>query len=92
MIGEDMGGLGILGQLGGIPSNAIDARMQMLGGLPMQNPYDDPNMSDDDYYDNQDMYGTSPLSKFGQNYRSFMSGTTGAPAPRSRGVRLNLGP
>jgi hypothetical protein len=92
MIGEDMGGLGILGQLGGIPSNAIDARMQMLGGLPMQNPYDDPNMSDDDYYDNQDMYGTSPLSQFGQNYRSFMSGTTGAPAPRSRGVRLNLGP
>lgn len=92
MLGEGMGGLGILGQLSGIPSNAADARMQILGGLPMQNPWDDPLMSDEDYYDNQDFFGTSPLSEPGQNWRNFNSGGTAAPAPRSRGVRLNLGP
>lgn len=82
-----------LGQTMGFSSDPSEERMKLLGGLPMQNPWEDPfAMSDEDYEDNQFFYGTSPLSQpasFGMNMN-----LRGGASPRgaSRGVRLNLGP
>jgi hypothetical protein len=81
-----------LGQVMGIPNDPYQNRLALLGNLPMQNPWDDPLMSDGDYIDNQYYYGTSPLSEPAMNYQNFNSGGMGFSAPpTARGVRYRLG-
>ena len=76
----------------GISDDPYQNRLALLGGLPMQNPWDDPLMSDDDYFDNQYFYGTSPLAEPSMNLQNFNSGGMGyssrGSAPNNRGVRL----
>lgn len=65
-------------------------RSNLLGALPMPNMYEDvDNWSDDDYVDNGDTYGTSPLAAIAERWRNF-SPRTAAPTrrPSSRGVPL----
>lgn len=82
-----------LGQVMGVPSNAADMRMRLLGGLPPQNPWEDPFAMDDaDYEDNDFFYGTSPLSQPASNWMGMNLRGGASPRGASRGVRLNLGP
>jgi len=82
-----------LGQVMGISSNPADVRMQLLGGLPPQNPWEDPfAMSDEDYEDNDFFYGTSPLSQPASAWMNMNLRGGASPRGASRGVRLNLGP
>jgi hypothetical protein len=82
-----------LGQIMGVSSDPSEERMRLLGGLPMQNPWEDPfAMSDEDYEDNQFFYGTSPLSQPASAGMNMNLRGGASPRGASRGVRLNLGP
>jgi hypothetical protein len=82
-----------LGQTMGFSSDPSEERMKLLGGLPMQNPWEDPfAMSDEDYEDNQFFYGTSPLSQPATGWMNMNLRGGASPRGASRGVRLNLGP
>lgn len=82
-----------LGQTMGFSSDPSEERMKLLGGLPMQNPWEDPfAMSDEDYEDNQFFYGTSPLSQPASAWMNMNLRGAASPRGTSRGVRLNLGP
>jgi hypothetical protein len=82
-----------LGQTMGFSSDPYEERMKLLGGLPMQNPWEDPfAMSDEDYEDNQFFYGTSPLSQPATGWMNMNLRGGASPRGASRGVRLNLGP
>lgn len=82
-----------LGQIMGVSSNPADVRMSLLGGLPPQNPWENPfDMSDEDYEDNDFFYGTSPLSQPASAWMNMNLRGGASPRGASRGVRLNLGP
>ena len=78
VLGEGMQGLGILGQLSGVSPDTDAMRMQLYGGMAPQSAFEDPFMTDDDYYGEQDAFGNHPLAYPGQAARAFNTGGTGS--------------
>jgi len=88
VLGEGMQGLGILGQLSGLSPNTDEMRMKIYGGMAPQSIFEDPFMTDDEYYDEQDAFGNHPLAYPGQAARNFNIGGTGARPMSPNGMSI----
>jgi hypothetical protein len=88
VLGEGMQGLGVLGQLSGLSPDTDAMRMQLYGGMSPQSIFEDPFMTDDDYYGQQDAFGNHPLAYPGRAARAFNTGgsTSGFTSPNGMGI------
>lgn len=90
VFGEGMQGLGILGQLAGISPDTDVMRTQFYGAMAPPSAFEDPFMTDDDYYGQQDAFGNHPLAYPGQAARGFNLGGSGfgGMSPNGMGIRF----